>query len=376
MKMKAADLIQTNEQLQKGIEVGNLYTKMKIFHYKEKIDSLPIKVSGVKSPIHIRIKPTNVCNHNCWYCAYRADHMQLGKDMVVRDKIPHDKMMEIIDDLAEMGTQAVTFSGGGEPFLYPYLVETVKKIIENNISFAALTNGIRLSGEVAELFAHNGTWVRISMDGWDDESYMKYRGCGDGEYTKIIKNIKSFKKLNGKCLLGINLIIDKSNAKYVRNQLKFFKSLGVNSAKVGAAVVSNDSIENNKYHNTFFSETKKSIDQAKDEFEDASFEIFDAYHKLDENFDKDYSWCPYMQINPVIGADLNIYPCHDKAYNLENGLLGSIKNQRFKDFWFSDKDNYFKIVPSRDCNHHCVVNIKNALILEYLEADKDHLGFV
>jgi len=73
---------------------------------------------------------------------------------------------------------------------------------------------------------------------------------------------------------------------------------------------------------------------------------------------------------------LNTYPCQDKAYNLKKGLIGSIKNQRFKDFWFSDKDNFFKIIPSRDCRHHCVANIKNTLILEYLDADKGHLGFV
>jgi len=27
----------------------------------------------------------------------------------------------------------------------------------------------------------------------------------------------------------------------------------------------------------------------------------------------------------------------DKASNLDDGLIGSIKLQRFKDFWFSDK---------------------------------------
>ena len=83
-----------------------------------------------------------------------------------------------------------------------------------------------------------------------------------------------------------------------------------------------------------------------------------------------------MQILPIIGADLNIYPCQDKDYNLEERLLGSIKNQSFKDYWFSDKSKFFKINPSLACTHHCVANCKNELILEYLNADKRHLGFV
>ena len=97
--------------------MGQLYTKYKIFHFKDKIDSLPRDVEEIKPPIHIRIKPTNVCAHNCWYCAYKASNLQLGKDMVTKDFIPKDKMMEIIDDIIEMGVKAVTFSGGGDPFI-------------------------------------------------------------------------------------------------------------------------------------------------------------------------------------------------------------------------------------------------------------------
>ena len=83
-----------------------------------------------------------------------------------------------------------------------------------------------------------------------------------------------------------------------------------------------------------------------------------------------------MQILPIIGADLKVYPCQDKAYNLDEGLIGSIKNQRFKDFWFSDKNKFYMINPSRVCNHHCVANEKNKMILEYLAADAKHLEFV
>ena len=108
--------------------MGHLYTHMKIFHYKDKLESLPRESDVILAPLHIRIKPTNVCNHNCRYCAYRMDDLQLGKDMNVRDYIPRDKMIEIIDDIIEMGVNAVTFSGGGEPFCYPYLLDAVERL--------------------------------------------------------------------------------------------------------------------------------------------------------------------------------------------------------------------------------------------------------
>ena len=40
--------------------MGLLYTKMKVFHYKDKVDSLPASVAKVLPPLHVRVKPTNV----------------------------------------------------------------------------------------------------------------------------------------------------------------------------------------------------------------------------------------------------------------------------------------------------------------------------
>ena len=152
------------------------------------------------------------------------------------------------------------------------------------------------------------------------------------------------------------------------------KSIGVDSIKLSGCVVANEGYKNNEYHKPFYDEAKKLSQKAKLELEDDTFEVFESYHLLEEKFDKDYNWCPYAQINPVIGADLNLYPCHDKAYNLDNGLLGSIKEKSFKELWFHDKNMFFKINPSCHCNNHCVVNDKNKMILDYL--DIDHLGFV
>ena len=356
--------------------MGLLYTKMKIFHFKDKVDSLPRTVDKILPPIQIRIKPTNVCAHKCWYCAYRADHLQLGKDMKQTDHIPKYKMMEIIDDIVEMGVKSVTFSGGGDPFHYPFLLETVKKLSQTPVKFASLTHGARLQGEVAEIFAQHGTWLRISIDGWDDESYSFYRGVPKGEFAKVITNMENFKKLGGKCYLGVSIIVDRNNAPHIYELIKKLKNIGVDSAKIYACIISDNVTESNKYQQTIFESVKKQIEKAIEDLADSKFEIYDAYHTLDEKFKKDYTWCPYLQIVPVIGADLNIYPCHDKAYNMGQGLIGSIKNQKFKDFWYSGKSNFFKINPSIHCNHHCIVNVTNKLILDYLNADKEHLEFV
>ncbi len=356
--------------------MGHIYTNLKILYYREKLLSLLKDNTEIFPPLHVRIKPTNLCNHNCYYCAYRVDHLQLGKDMKRKNSIPREKILEIIDDFEEIGVKAVTFSGGGDPFCYPYLTETVKKLSETKIKFAALTNGSLLEGEAAEIFSNHGTWLRVSMDGWDEKSYSFYRKTPKGEFKKILCNMENFKKKGGKCYLGAVLVIDKNNYPHIYNMVKRLKSIGVDSVKIAPCIVSNEIRENNKYHNPFFKEAQKQINKATKELKEDNFEVYDSYHKMSGKFKKNYTWCPYIQILTVIGADLNIYTCQDKAYNLSSGLIGSIKNKRFREFWFADKNKFFKLNPSIQCQHHCISNKKNELILEYLDADPLHLPFV
>jgi len=120
--------------------------------------------------------------------------------------------------------------------------------------------------------------------------------------------------------------------------------VGVNSVKVAPCIVSNSGRENNKYHKPIFNKVKEQVSRALDNLVSEEFEIFDAYHGQLESFKKEYTWCPYLQILPVIGADQNVYPCHDKAYNLEEGLIGSIKTSALKIFGFKINTSFLKSI--------------------------------
>lgn len=352
------------------------YSKLKVFHYPEKLTSLLADNAEVRPPLHVRIKPTNVCAHHCWYCAYRSPDLQLGKDIDLRESIPKDRLLEIIDDLIEMGVRAVTFSGGGDPFYYPHLQAAAERLAASPVRFASLTNGARLHGELAKIFSQHASWVRISIDGWNADSYSKYRGVKSTEFERVVNNVRRFADLGGSCRLGFSLIIDKDNAPHVYELIALAKWAGAASVKVSPCVVSDRGDENNRYHDPFFDDVNAQIGHATREMAGDGFEVYHAYHRQEVIFEKEYHWCPYLQILPVIGADLHVYSCQDKAYNRDSGLLGSIEHVRFRDFWMQNKKKFFDINPAEHCNHHCVAHTKNQLVLEYLEAGVEHSEFV
>ena len=50
--------------------------------------------------------------------------------MVVRDRIPREKMAEIVDDLLFMDVKAVTIFGDGKRLPYSYCTETANRLAE------------------------------------------------------------------------------------------------------------------------------------------------------------------------------------------------------------------------------------------------------
>lgn len=351
-----------------------IYSPLKALHFPEQLRAL--ETGAVAAPLHIRIKPTNACNHDCWFCAYRVENLELGEDMKERDSLPREKFFEIISDAAAMGVKAVTFSGGGEPLIYKHLAEGVERLGQAGIKVATLTNGRFLEGAVADAFARHGAWVRVSMDYWDGASLKASRKVPEAEFDAIVGNIRAFAARGSKCEIGVCFIVTKENHVHLEDFCRLMKDAGANHVKLSGCVVSGSGRENNEYHAAIKDEVERQMLRAQG-LNDARFKLVDHYHELDERFDKSYTTCPYLQFLTVIGADCAVYTCQDKAYT-KCGTLGSIKDRSFKEFWFSEENarRLRELDPSRDCLHHCVAHSKNLLLTDYLNLDPEHLEFV
>ena len=350
-----------------------VYSNLKAFAFPDRIQALSNR--KLAAPVHVRIKPINRCNHDCWYCAYRVSNLQLGEDMNEKELIAEEKMHQIVDDLIDMKVRAVTFTGGGEPLIYKPLAKIIKKLVKGGIKVGALSNGSNLKGEMADVFAEYATWIRVSLDAWDGESYAQARSVNKSAFNKLMKNLADFASRNSDCELGTSFIIDEKNANHIFETVQNLKDCGVKHVKLAGVVVSNDGVENNKYHKEIKSIVRDEIEKSLG-ISDSSFKVLDHYHDLDERFERDYNMCPTIQFTPVIGGDSYVYTCQDKAYT-EGGKLGSIKDASFKDFWFSEENlqRAYAVNPSIHCKHNCANHQKNQIIADFIDTNSDHVLF-
>ena len=352
------------------------YSNLKIFHHAELLGA--IRDGKRVAPVYIRIKPTNICNENCYYCHYKNAYLNLD-DYHPHDYIPREKMLEIIEDMCVMGVKAVTFSGGGEPLVYPYIKEAMEKILAAGIDLSMITNGVLLEGEAAEMLAR-AKWVRMSIDSADGDMYAQIRGVKPETFTRLCDNIAAFAKIKqANCELGVNFVVTKYNHEQVYAMAKLMQSLGVNHIKY-AALQSNAT---EKYHAPFKDQVMADIAKAR-ELENEHFRIIDLYTSDWERvsrgiqiFDRAYEKCYIKELVCVIAANQKVYYCHDKAY-LNNGLVGDLHERRFKDVWFSEEvtGKFRKFNAHQICREHCVYDDRNILLNQFFTMDKNHVNFL
>ena len=355
------------------------YGGLKIVWHPEKLKSF---LNGkVTAPLYVRIKPTNLCDHNCFYCSYDPEAKSrniLSEGFNRNDEIPREKMMEILKDFKEMGVKAITFSGGGEPLIYPYIEETMEKCLEYGIDLSIITNGQKLNGRKAELLA-KAKWVRISLDTCTPETFEKSRNRPQKWFQELTENMKNFAKIKNKnCEFGINFVVHHLNWQEVYDAAKFFKEIGLNHVKFTPRWIEGRE-KWLEYHEPFKEKVIEQIKRAKKELVDDKFDIFDTYENdflFTGNPERNYNRCFIMQTIPVIGADSKVYFCHDKTYT-NHGLLGSIKDKSFKELWFSKEaaEIFKNFNPKVCCKHHCTYDTRNIFISDALSCFGEHINF-
>lgn len=77
-----------------------------------------------KGPFHVQIDLTDHCNNNCLACWCNSPLLEEKKHTLKQKHIlSFELAKELIDDLSSMGTREIYFSGAGEPFCHPHIMD-------------------------------------------------------------------------------------------------------------------------------------------------------------------------------------------------------------------------------------------------------------
>lgn len=126
-------------------------------------------------PEHVVIDLTNRCNNNCIACWTRSP--LLGDNFPDRtwhgQQLETPLVLQLIDDLARMGTRIIRFTGGGEPFLHPDIYRLIRAVKAKNM-FCAVTTSLNMIGkdDVEELLRSGLDEISVSLWAADATDYI------------------------------------------------------------------------------------------------------------------------------------------------------------------------------------------------------------
>lgn len=354
-----------------------VYGPQKLIHHLPVIQKIGRESAA---PVHIHLIVSDLCNQSCAFCAYRDETYSSNQLFGIGEgpernnnpnrMIPGPKVLEILSDAYAMGVKAIQFTGGGEPTLHPDF-NSFLDYCHGRLDIGIVSNGVRWSDET---LAHGrlAAWVRISIDAGTAETYSGIRKVSTRHFDQACMTVQGL--AGHGAVVGVGFVVTKDNWREIVEGVRLAKNLGANNVRLSAVFQSEDE----RYFANFHQEAAALCKAAKDEHEDESFTVFNNFGtRLDDLLQKapDYSLCGFHHLTTYIGGDQNLYRCCVTAYN-ELGLLCSLKDQRFRDAWFSpavqEKLNTF---DARSCPR-CMYNEQNRYIEYAREQNPAHCNFV
>ncbi|MDA3791768.1 MAG: radical SAM protein [Desulfobacula sp.] len=153
--------------------------------------TIPLKKQWANAPRQVSIALTNKCDLNCPHCYSPKNPGMISFDILT------DWLLE----LDANGCIGVGL-GGGEPTLYPHLLELCSFAAKKTkLAIIMTTHGHLLSDHLLHELKDKINFIRVSMDGVGP-TYEKSRGR---PFTFLLERLRS---LRGKIKFGINYLVN------------------------------------------------------------------------------------------------------------------------------------------------------------------------
>lgn len=363
---------------------GSLLGADKIFHHLDRLADW--QHGRLPYPVTVEIDVCNLCNHRCPECTFSYLVNQSG------DKLEFHRALQLIDELANLGVKAVTFSGGGEPMLYGdyHLLQLVRRVRQRGMDAALITNGSHWSS--AE-FLSLCEWIRVSLDAYDAATFNIFHGRDAHEFQQVVDNLRRmastayhYRQHGLKCAtLGVGGLTDRHGVqrKDVMAMAEFISQFaGVDYLQFRPMVLNRTKDLSGGYDGS--GEIPELLDQIREAarvFDRDDFKVLaslDKYRALAEpDHQRHYDCCHASFLQACVGADAQVYICcHWQGE--ERQSLGDLNQQSFAEIWHSDRAMELRqsLDPRTSCPPACRLHPQNLALEKWLSAPAIHQNFI
>jgi radical SAM protein with 4Fe4S-binding SPASM domain len=301
-------------------------------------------------PTHLFIEPTTQCNLKCLHCGrtYWKERDQY-RDMDL------EMFKSLVSEAAELGVNAITIQGLGEPLLHPQIFEMVNHAQQAGIFTRFNTNFTIMDAEKAEnLVKSRHGEVTVSIESVDPDMYADIRR--KGTLDTVLSNMRLLadtKKRLGMDTpkIRVNAVLMYSTMDHIETLVETLKNLGV--SEINFQGLNTEGIPEKARLKDGTLMSKNALASLSDqEIENIINRIkaldcpechvsthWDLGGRHSQNIPKDFiRTCREMWERPYVDSNGHVTPC----CLIPDGSimsLGNLNEQSFKDIWAGDAYN-------------------------------------
>lgn len=332
---------------------------------------------GSTGPLVVEFDTTEVCNLACPGC--------ISEDLVShKTSFSRERLMEIANEMYELGVKAVILIGGGEPLAHPAIGEFMTFLGEHDIHIGITTNGYFIP-QYNDIIAKYAFWTRVSMDAATAKTFNKLRPAKDGKckFDFIVNGMRELAKVK-KGNLGFSYLIRteadgfgiKSNINEIYDAAVLARDIGCDYFEVKPSYSYVDGQDHAlvKHDPKRMEEARKEISRL-DALATPTFKIIkainleDSLSCVDTPQSKSYHICPVSELRTLITPS-GVYIC-PYWRGKDPFRLGNAHTTSIKDIWNSEQRR--KVMkytdPSVICPFHCLRNESNKEVLNIIKSD-------
>ena len=179
-------------------------------------------------PIDVSIELTHHCNFRCKHCYI--------PDFLAPDLMSTERVLHLLDELADMGTMYLTLTGG-ELFLRRDWLEIARRARQRGFALRLFSNGALIDDEVADDIAPLHAAVEISLYAMDAEIFDELTQR-TGSFAKTIRGIERLRQRDVPVLLKTPMT--PSNADELRAVAEYAQSIGAEFRPAATIVAKKD----------------------------------------------------------------------------------------------------------------------------------------
>lgn len=353
------------------------FTPMKLLRHGDAVERM---VSGERVyPISVEIDLSLTCNHDCPWCSFGTTESE-GFRQQNWVQFPEARALRLLDELWEVGTKSITFTGGGEPLVHRGAATIFEYATHLGFAWGVVTNGLGLRNAAQNIIARAATFVRVSLDAGSPETHMVTHRVSKPQYHQILDNMRHTRsKAGDRLTIGASFCAQPANWKEIYAAARDVREHGGNYLEVRPVYpttwrgdgwedcLSDDDVE----------AAKAEIIHAQTHLNTDTFRVIGMVERFDQlvSHNKGYTKCQIGPLMTVISADQNVWHCCVQR-GIDAFKVGSIADQPLKAIWMTREHRELMAKIDVDQCPRCRYDGFNRLIAGAFEKDGLHWKFL